>query len=59
MDSSTKDKLEGKKDQAVGTVKEAAGRATNNEDLEARGTGQKVAGKIEEKVGDVKKVFEQ
>jgi len=59
MDSSTKDKLEGKKDQAVGAVKEAAGRATGNEDLEARGTGQKVAGKIEEKVGDVKKVFEQ
>lgn len=59
MDSSTKDKMEGKVDQAVGAVKEKTGEATRNPDLQDRGTAQKVGGKIEEKVGDVKKVFDR
>ena len=59
MDSSTKDQIEGKKDQAVGAVKEKTGQLTGNEDLEARGAAQKHAGTGEEKVGDVKKVFEK
>lgn len=59
MDESTKDKAEGKKDQAVGAVKESAGQMTGNEDLEARGTVQKNAGKVQDKVGDVEKTFEK
>ena len=59
MDSSTKDKIEGTKDQVVGAVKEKTGQLTGNEDLEARGAAQNLAGKVEEKVGDVKKVFEK
>jgi uncharacterized protein YjbJ (UPF0337 family) len=59
MDSSTKDKMDGKIDQAVGKVKEKTGQATGDADLQDRGTAQKVGGKIEEKVGDVKKVFGQ
>ena len=59
MDESTKDKAEGKKDQAVGAVKETAGKMTGNEDLEARGTVQKTAGKVQDKVGDAEKVFEK
>ena len=59
MDSSTRDKMDGKIDQAVGTVKEKTGQATGNPDLQDRGTAQKIGGKIEEKVGDVKKVFGQ
>ncbi len=58
MDSSTKDKAEGAKDQAVGQIKKTTGEVTGNEDLEARGTAQKAEGKVEEKTGDVKKVFE-
>ena len=57
MDSSNKDKLEGKVDQAKGAVQEKAGRATNNPEMEDRGTANKVGGKIQDKVGDVKKVF--
>ncbi len=57
MDSSNKDKIKGKVDQAKGAVQEKAGRATGNENLEARGAANKAGGKIQEKVGDVKKVF--
>ncbi len=59
MDSSTKDKIQGKTDQAAGAVKEKVGQVTGNEELEAKGTAQKAAGHVEEKVGDVKKVFEK
>jgi uncharacterized protein YjbJ (UPF0337 family) len=59
MDSSTKDKIKGNVDQAAGAVKEKAGQATNNPDLQDRGTAQKVGGKVQEKVGEVKKVFGQ
>lgn len=59
MNSSTKDKIEGNLDQAVGTVKEKAGQATNNPDLQDRGTAQKISGKVQDKVGDIKKVFEK
>jgi uncharacterized protein YjbJ (UPF0337 family) len=57
MDSSTSDKIKGNLDEAKGKVKEQAGRATGNRDMEDRGTGEKVGGKVERKVGDVKKVF--
>ena len=59
MKSSTKDKIQGKVDEVKGAVKEKAGRAAGNPDLEDRGTAQKVGGKIQDKVGDIKKVFEQ
>jgi uncharacterized protein YjbJ (UPF0337 family) len=59
MKSSTKDKAKGKLNEAAGSVKEKAGRATGNRDMEDRGTGQKVGGKVRAKVGDVKKVFEK
>ncbi len=57
MDSSNKDKLKGKVDQAKGSVQEKAGRATGDPDMEGRGTANKAGGKIQEKVGDIKKVF--
>jgi len=57
MNSSTKDKIEGKVDQAKGAVKEKAGQVTGNPDLQDRGTAQKVGGKVQDKVGDIKKVF--
>jgi uncharacterized protein YjbJ (UPF0337 family) len=57
MDSSTHDKAEGLGKEAVGKVKEKTGKAIGNQDLEDRGTAEKVAGKAERKVGEVKKVF--
>ena len=59
MDSSTHDKVEGTAKEAVGKVKEETGKAIGNQDLEDRGTGEKVGGKVERKVGEVKKVFEK
>lgn len=59
MDSSASDKLKGAFHEAKGKIKEETGKATGNEDLEARGVAEKTAGKVEKKVGDVKKVFEK
>jgi uncharacterized protein YjbJ (UPF0337 family) len=59
MKSSTKDKVKGSVNEAVGKVKEATGNAIGNPDLQDRGTVQRVAGKVERKVGDAKKVFGQ
>ena len=57
MKSSTKDKIKGRVEQAQGVVKEKAGRATGNRDLQDRGTADKVKGTVRNKIGDVKKVF--
>ena len=59
MKSSTKDKIKGRVEQAQGVVKEKAGRATGNRDLQDRGTADKVKGTVRNKIGDVKKVFEK
>jgi uncharacterized protein YjbJ (UPF0337 family) len=59
MKSSTKDKIKGAFKEAKGKVKEKAGNATGNPDLRDRGTVEKAGGKVERKIGDVKKVFEQ
>jgi uncharacterized protein YjbJ (UPF0337 family) len=57
MKDSTTDKAEGTLHDVKGKAKEAVGHATNNPDLEAEGTDEKVSGKIQKKVGDIKKVF--
>jgi uncharacterized protein YjbJ (UPF0337 family) len=41
----------------VGKVKEETGKAIGNPNLRDRGTEEKLSGKVERKVGDVKKVF--
>jgi uncharacterized protein YjbJ (UPF0337 family) len=57
--SSTHDEVEGKVHQAKGAVKEAIGKATNNPNLHDEGTAEKINGKVEEKIGQVKRVFEK
>jgi len=57
MKSSTKDQAKGKFHKVKGTIKEIAGKVTMNPDLEGEGTGEKIAGKVQEKIGQVKKVF--
>jgi uncharacterized protein YjbJ (UPF0337 family) len=57
MRSSTKDKIKGGLREAKGKAKEEAGKAIGNPNLRDRGTDEKVAGKVQKKVGDIKKVF--
>jgi uncharacterized protein YjbJ (UPF0337 family) len=57
MNSSTTDKVQGITKQAAGKVKEVARKLTGDPDLQDRGTAEKTEGKIQKKVGDVKKVF--
>ena len=59
MKSSTKDKVKGGFREAKGKVKEKTGKATGNPNLQDRGTAEKAGGKLQRKIGDVKKVFEQ
>jgi len=59
MKDSIKDKTQGALHDVKGKLKEKVGRATNNPDLEAEGQDEKVAGKIQKKVGDIEKVFEK
>jgi uncharacterized protein YjbJ (UPF0337 family) len=59
MDDSTRDRMKGKIDQAGGKIKEKAGQAMNDPEMEGEGKAEQGKGKVEEKVGDVKKVFEK
>lgn len=57
MKPSTKDAAKGTFHAVKGTVKEAVGRATNNPALAAEGQDEKIAGKIQKKIGQVKSVL--
>jgi len=59
MKSSTVDQAKGKFHEVKGSVKEKVGRATKDRYLEGEGQDEKVAGKVQKKVGQVKKVFEE
>jgi uncharacterized protein YjbJ (UPF0337 family) len=57
MKSSTKDEVKGAFHDAKGTVKEMTGKITDNPKLEAKGKAEKIAGKAQIKIGQVKKVL--
>ena len=59
MKSSMKDKVKDSFHEAKETVKEMAGEITDNPNLEAKGMAEKIAGKVQEKVGQIKKVWGQ
>jgi uncharacterized protein YjbJ (UPF0337 family) len=59
MKPSTKDQVQGKFHEMKGKVKEKTGQATNNPDLMDEGQAEKVAGKVQKKIGQVEKVFEK
>ena len=59
MEESTKDKIQGKINDLTGQAKEKIGEATNNPDLKDEGQDDQLKGKVQNKVGDVKKVFEK
>ena len=57
MKSSTKDRIKGRVSEAKGKVKEEVGKAKRDPDMRDRGTAEKVGGKVQRKVGEIKKVF--
>jgi uncharacterized protein YjbJ (UPF0337 family) len=59
MKSSTKDQAEGTFHELKGKVKEVAGKLSDNPKLEGEGLGEKMAGKVQKKVGQVEKVLEK
>ena len=57
MKSSTRDQAQGKFHQVKGKLKEIDGKLSDNPELEAEGTGEKIVGLVQEKIGQIKKVF--
>ena len=59
MKQSTKDQAKGKLHEVKGKVKEKIGRATNNPRMEDEGHDEKIGGKVQKKVEQIEKVFEE
>ena len=57
MNPSTENKIAGKIHEVKGSIKEKVGELTNDPDLEAEGIGEKIGGKVQKKIGQVKKVL--
>jgi len=57
MKSSIRDKAEGMFHQVKGKIKEVSGKFSDNPELEAEGTDEKIGGKVQEKIGQVKKLL--
>ena len=57
MKSGAQDQAEGMFHKAVGKLKEIAGKLGMNSKMEVEGKDEKIAGKVQEKIGQVKKVF--
>ncbi len=57
MKSSTKDQVQGTIHTVKGTAKEIAGILSDNPALENEGADEKLAGKVQEKIGQIKKVL--
>jgi len=55
MESSTKDQAAGTLHQLKGKVKEVAGMISDNPKLEAEGAAERVAGKVQQKIGQFNK----
>ena len=58
MRPSTSDQIKGKFHELKGKAKEKAGQITGNPKLEGEGQGEKLAGKIQKKLGQIEKVIE-
>jgi uncharacterized protein YjbJ (UPF0337 family) len=57
MKSGSRDKMEGTGHKTKGIVKESIGKLSDNPRMEVEGTVEKIAGKVQHKIGEVKKVF--
>jgi uncharacterized protein YjbJ (UPF0337 family) len=59
MNQGTKDQVEGAIHEVKGKVKQTAGQAIGNPDLEVEGQAENLGGKVQKKVGQVEQVFEK
>ncbi len=59
MESSTKDQIQGDLHELRGKLKEKTGQVTNNRNLADEGQKEKVAGKVQKKVGQIEEVLEK
>lgn len=59
MKPSTKNQIAGAVDEVKGKVKEKAGRLVGNDRLETEGKAQNFSGKVQQKIGQIKKIFEK
>jgi uncharacterized protein YjbJ (UPF0337 family) len=59
MKPSTENVIAGKVHEVKGKIKEKVGQLTNNPELEAEGIGEKIAGKVQKKIGHVEKAVEK
>ena len=59
MKASTQDQAEGTFHELKGKIKEVAGKLSDNPKLEDEGLGEKMAGKVQKKIGQVERVVEQ
>jgi len=57
MKDSSKDQAKGLFHQAKGSAKEVAGKISGDSELEAEGAVEKVAGKVQKKIGEIKNVL--
>jgi uncharacterized protein YjbJ (UPF0337 family) len=55
MGAPNRDEIEGKYEQAKGSVKQGLGRATGDEELHSRGTEDKLKGDVQEGFGRTKR----
>jgi uncharacterized protein YjbJ (UPF0337 family) len=59
MNSGTKNEIAGKVHEVKVEIKEKVGQLTDDPDLEGAGIGEKIAGKIQKKIGQVQEVAEK
>jgi uncharacterized protein YjbJ (UPF0337 family) len=59
MKPSTENEIAGKVHEIKGTIKQKVGQLTNDPDLEGEGIGEKIAGKVRKKIGQLEKVIEK
>jgi len=59
MKPSTTDQVNGKVHELKGVVKQKAGQVVNDPNLEAKGRAEKLTGKVQNKIGQIEKVFEK
>jgi uncharacterized protein YjbJ (UPF0337 family) len=57
MKPSIENEIAGKVHEVKGKIKEKAGQMTNDPDLEGKGLGEKIAGKVQNKVGHLEKAL--
>ena len=59
MKPSTENEIAGKVHEIKGTIKQKVGQLTNDPDLEGEGIGEKIAGKVQKKIGQLEKIIEK